>query len=231
MNLIKKLSVLIVFIIFTACGQQYRPSEPTRLGLIELKKLCEKDAGVTVYETIEADGYYDDTTQCLQCFDGLLDTPSQYIEFCADGTKNSSSYILKEPGCYRLTKIARDTNQCHAGIDERYANFVAEPYASFKQDNCIKVEPIERPSPGVGLFIRRDERTLAGKKFDISRYEYTIKSTNSNQKYGQYIGYSLQVYTVNGAQHKCGPKYYTDDGKPLIRPSLYKYFIRKIIQD
>jgi hypothetical protein len=135
-SVIKKLSSLIFIIICTACGS----SAP---GLDELKKLCEKDAGLTINETVEADGYYDATTNCHHCWDALINTPFDHLEFCDHESKRSPlTYILKEHGCYRLSKVQRDTGQCHAGIDKRIAKRVTEPSVSFKEEQCIKVESI-----------------------------------------------------------------------------------------
>jgi hypothetical protein len=208
-------------------------SETTTAGLENLKHLCEKDAGLIIYQTVNADGYYNDTTQCLQCFDALLVEPLQYIEFCSDGTKKSSNYLIKNSGCYRLTKEKKDSGQCHAGIDARYAKFAAEPYVSFKQDNCIKVEVIKEPSLGLGLYVKNERNVVVGDKFDISRSEHIIKSTKTNDIYARNINYSLGVHTVNGARYGCDRKYYKGYEEHIENQgylNIRRFFIKSVIK-
>ena len=221
----------MVCIICAGCGQQYRPSEPTRLGLIELKKLCEKDAGLTVYETVEADGYYDDVTKCHHCWIGLINSPFEYIEYCDHESKRSPlTYVLKEHGCYRLTKVKRDSGQCHEDIDKKIAKRVTEPSASFKEEQCVEVDSIDKPSLGAGLFLDKDEKLILKDNFEISRYEYTIQSADNGQKYGQFINYSLVVKTVGGAGYSCGSSAVIGERVSVKNPSFYKAFISKVIK-
>ena len=216
--------VLAVFIICTSCSEEIP-------GLNDLKKLCEKDAGLTIYKTVEADGYYDDITQCHHCWHELINTPLDNIEFCDHKSERSPlTYILKEHGCYRLSKVARSTGQCHEEIDKDVAKRVIEPFTSFKKDQCIKVDKIDNPSLGIGLFLLKDEKMISNDDFDISRYEYTIKSNNDNQIYGKYINYSLVRKTVGGAGYGCGSSAVTGQRVSVKNPSFYKAFISKVIE-
>jgi len=224
MNIIKKCSFLIVFILLTACGS----STP---GLDELRELCEKDAGLTINKTVEANGYYDDTTKCQYCWHDLINSPFDQVEFCDyESARHPLTYILKEHGCYRLSKVKRDSGQCHAEINKDIEKRVIEPFASFKEEQCINVESIDKPDMGLGLFLNKNEEVVVGNNFGVSRYEYTIKSFDDNQKYGQYINYSLVVKTVGGAQHVCNSPLLTGERVFVKNPSLYKTFIGKIIK-
>ncbi len=225
MNVIKRLCFVVFCIICTACGS-------STSGLDELKRLCEKDAGLTINKTVEAEGYYDDTTNCHHCWDALINTPFEYIEFCDyESDRPPITYILKEHGCYRLSKVKRDSGQCHPGIDKKIAKRVTEPSVSFKEEHCISVELIDKPNLGPGLFLNKDEGLIIKEDFDISRYEYTIKSIADDQKYGLYINYSLVVKTVGGACYGCGSSAVTGERVSIKNPSFYKAVISKVIKD
>jgi|GEM_PF-1982371 len=139
MRIIKQLCLLPLFALLTACGS----STP---GMDELKTLCEKDGGLKVYKTIEVDGFYDATTKCHHCWDALISGPFQYLDFCdLESERSPLSYVLEENGCYRLSKVSRDSGQCHAGVDKKIAKIVTEPTASFREKQCVKVERIDEP--------------------------------------------------------------------------------------
>ena len=224
-NGIKKIALFVFFILSTACGSSTH-------GLDELKRLCEKDAGLTIYKTVEADGYYDDTTQCHHCWHGLINGPFEYVEFCDHESKRHPlTYILKEHGCYRLSKVKRDSGQCHVEIDKDIAKGVIEPFASFKKEQCVSVESIDKPGLGLGLFLNKDEGLMMKDDFEISRYEYTIKSLSDERRYGEFINYSLVVKTTGGAGYSCGSSAVIGERVSVKSPSFYKAFISKVIKD
>lgn len=224
MNTLIKLSILLLILTCSACSSEKR-------GLAELKRLCEKDAGLTIYKTVEVDGYYDGTTICDHCWHALIKEPFKYIEFCDfESPRQPLTNILKDHGCYHLSKMKRDSGQCHAEIDEDVAKRVIEPYVSFKEDQCISVKPIKRPGFGVGVFLDKNEGLVDRDNFGISRYEYTIKAIDSNEKYGQFINYSLVVKTVGGAQHVCDSPLLKGKRVFVSNPSLYKAFTSKVIK-
>ncbi|MCP5214239.1 MAG: hypothetical protein H6995_04435 [Pseudomonadales bacterium] len=219
----KKLIILILLLACSGCDSE-------KVGLRELKRLCEKDAGLTINKTVEADGYYDDTTLCHHCWHGLLNSPFKYIEFCdLESERHPLTNAIKEQGCYRLTKVSRDSGQCHVEIDEDIAKRVIEPFVSFKKEQCIRAESIEKPTEGLGLFLNKDEGMVIERDFSISRYEYGIKSLDSNYEYGKFINYSLVIKTVGGAQHVCDSSLLTGERVTVKNPSLYKAFIKKVI--
>jgi hypothetical protein len=140
MKLIIKLGLLIIFILLTACGS----------GLDELKRLCEKDAGLTIYKTVEAEGYYDATAKAGG---RLLDSDYQFYEYC----NNDPSPVYPEPGCRRLTKVSRDTGSCDEEYDKTLMRFDRKGYAEFRKDHCIAVEKIEKPTARYKYEVEREE--------------------------------------------------------------------------
>ncbi len=50
-------------------------------NLEELRRLCEKDAGVNIYRSVDADGYYDGEMKGRH-FEVLIKSDFEFIEFC-----------------------------------------------------------------------------------------------------------------------------------------------------
>jgi hypothetical protein len=112
-------------------------------NLEELRRLCEKDAGVNIYRTVDADGYYDGEKK-----DGSLEvlfhSDFDFIEFCDDAPVYGS--MLKEPGCGRYTRVRADSGRCNKELQHILENSFGEPYASFRKDFCVEFELIEIPT-------------------------------------------------------------------------------------
>ena len=147
MNKIRSLSLLIACVVTTACGS----NTP---GLDELKRLCEKDAGLTINKTVEVDGYYDASSKT-----GTLGhlVPSDYIfsEFCS--FEPGESVLFDEVGCWRLIKVSRDTEKCNKAIDKILWRYGRKGYAEFRENNCIAVEKIEKPEAEYRYEVERKE--------------------------------------------------------------------------
>jgi len=218
-----KILIIFILLIFNfSCSSE-------KAGLDKLKELCEKDAGLTIYKTVEADGYYDDTTICHHCWHGLINSPYQYIEFCDfDSDRPPIMYILKDHGCYRLSKVKRDSNQCHIEIDSDINKKAVEPFVSFRDKQCISVESIDKPESELGLFLNIKKDVVIKNDFEISKYHHTIK--NNTQKIGELINYSLVVRTIGGAGYSCGSSAITGKRTNEKNPSFHKLFINKVIQ-
>ena len=134
MKVIKQASLSIIIILLTACGSNTS-------GLDELKSLCEKDAGLAIYKTVEADGYYDDTSTGVGA--NLIDSDYQFLEFCNNAPDFTRA--ITEPGCWRVSKVKRELDQCYERLDKRLGKYVVEPYPKFLNGHCLAVEKIEKP--------------------------------------------------------------------------------------
>ena len=185
-NGIKKIALFVFFILSTACGSSTH-------GLDELKRLCEKDAGLTIYKTVEADGYYDDTTQCHHCWHGLINGPFEYVEFCDHESKRHPlTYILKEHGCYRLSKVKRDSGQCHVEVDKDIAKRIIEPFVSFKEEQCISVEKIAKPESRYKYTVDSEELWIDKQRGVLIRKgNMRIEEINDGRLIAENISYSL----------------------------------------
>ncbi len=146
MKIVIKISLLIFFILLTACGS----STP---GLDELKALCEKDAGLTIYKTVEAEGYYDATAIGIGA--NLVESDYQFMEFCNYDPKFTRA--ITESGCWRVSKVKRDTGRCYERLDKRLSKFVVEPYPAFLKDNCLAIDKLEKPEAQYRYEVERKE--------------------------------------------------------------------------
>jgi hypothetical protein len=131
----KKLIMFTLVIICSSCSFEQD-------GLVTLRELCEKDAGLTIYKTAEADGYYDATTKggALRL---LIPSNFNFMEYC--NLEPNIASLFKEAGCWRLTKIPRKNGQCNETIDKILWRYDSKGYFEFKENYCIAVKKIEKP--------------------------------------------------------------------------------------
>lgn len=190
MNIIKKLIILIVFILLTACSLNAS-------GLDELKKLCEKDAGLTIYKTVEADGYYDATGNRMN----LIKSDYQFFEYCDENPMFTDS--IPEPGCWRMSKVKRESGQCYERLDKKLAKFVVEPYPEFLQHYCLAVEKIEKPTARYSYQSGLKSWPAKNGVSEFIRSYAQLKETESGEILGEYISYSYNVKPRHTSPRHC----------------------------
>ncbi len=177
MKKIRSLSLLIACITITACGS-------SSSGLNELKRLCEKDAGLKIYKTVEVDGYYDTTGNNM----AVAETDYQFIEFCDNNP--SLTDLIPGPGCWRVSKVKRESGKCYERLDKKLAKIVVAPYPEFLKEHCIAVKKIEKPEARYSF--NSDWRKWSGDD-DVSKYTRTdvyIKDSKSSEILGRFVTYS-----------------------------------------
>lgn len=134
----------------------------------ELRRLCALDAGQTVYETVQADGYFDATIDGAFIVSSLVagaGAKFSYIEFCNDKTSFANSPGVKVgPGCWRATKVARDKGNCNVDADNQMKKWIASPYPEFMKTQCISVEKIDKPTARYWFKGNIEERSFSGSK-------------------------------------------------------------------
>lgn len=133
----KKIAIVLLCLGLYSCGSDK--------GLAQLKALCEIDAGVEIYKTVEANGYYDAYTNCHHCWQDLIKSNYQFVEFCTKDNRDPLVYSIVDAGCYRVSKVHRDNSVCHLEIDKKINNKAVEPYIDFRKNHCISVEKIDKP--------------------------------------------------------------------------------------
>jgi len=192
---LKKLSVLFLVIASFACAAENE-------GLDELKRLCEKDAGLKIYKTVEADGYYNAYSES-GWGDALIKGPYQFYEYCDDSPSLSKAALIPEPGCYRLRKVHRKEGQCHQRIDEKLSTFVVAPYPKFLEEFCIEVQKIENPT---AIYSFHSESKSWSDKNGVSEFRRShvfVKDRLSSETLGEYISYSYNEKPRHTSPKSC----------------------------
>jgi hypothetical protein len=187
----KNLILIMLALIISACSSE-------EAGLAELRKLCEKDAGLTIYKTVEADGYYDDTGG----FDLVL-SPYKFYEFCDDSPSPSKFNVIPEPGCYRVEKVKRVAGVCHQGYDDALAKVVVDPYPEFLKKYCIAVEKIEKPTTKYSYHDDFKKWYSKNKSSKFTRSDVCLKNNDTDEVLGRYVSYSYNLRPGHSTAKSC----------------------------
>ena len=197
MKNIRPISLLIACIATTACGS-------STSGLDELKRLCEKDAGLKIYKTVEVDGYYD--TRGSNTI--VAETDYQFIEYCNDNPLPIEP--ITEPGCWRVSKVKRESGKCHEKIDKNMSKIVVAPYPEFIKEHCIAVEKIEKPEAEYRYEVERKEwwhDEGAGTK--MTQYVGRIVNNKTGEVLGVGKNYVLRPKRSTPPSFHCGSAHVT----------------------
>ena len=187
--------LLLLVLICTACSSEQR-------GLAELKRLCDKDAGLTIYKTVEADGFYNAYSN-NGITDYLIKGPYKFYEFCDESPSLSIYNIFPEPGCFRVIKVNRTNGQCDEKIDKALSKYIIDPYPEFLQEYCIEVEKIDKPKARY-IYNEQLNKWLASNKYsEFIRTEVSIEDRASNEVMGRYISYSYNVRPGHSSPKSC----------------------------
>ena len=185
--------VLGLTVLLSSCSSE-------KAGLDKLRELCEKDAGLTINKTVEAEGYYDATRKSGAL--GLL-VPSEFTfsEYC--NLEPNIASLFDEPGCWRLTKVSRETNQCSEKVDKILWRFARNGYSAFREKNCIAVEKIEKPTARYGYYsdFTKWYSEKEGSKF--TRSDVFIQNDLTKEILGRYISYSYNIKPGHSTAKSC----------------------------
>ena len=180
MNTLKIIALLALSVLLTACGSN---------GLDELKRLCEKDAGLIIYKSVKADGYYNAYSN-----DGitnaLIKGPYSYYEFCESSPSKSRYGLFPEPGCFRVKKVKREVGKCDKKIDKSLSRFIVAPYPEFLKDHCITVEKIEKPTARYSYHSGLKSWPAKNGVSEFIRSYALFKEAKSGNVLSEYISYS-----------------------------------------
>ena len=186
---------LIFFTCLLSACMQNKPVGYDAPGLGELKRLCAKDAGLKINKTVEAEGYYDATSDggVVRLIEkGLY----RFYEYCTDEPTYKN---ILEPGCWRMSMVRRASNQCDIHMDkelaetaDRLAPSVAVPYREFLKENCIAVEKIKEPTARYSYEVERKERWLnESEDTKIHQYIGKVMDNETGDVMAQRIDYLL----------------------------------------
>jgi hypothetical protein len=207
-----------IAIIFLCFGLYGCSSESD--GLATLKDLCEKDAGVTIYKTVEADGYYDAYTDCHHCWQELLKSKYQFVEFCDEKDRNPLAYAIPKSGCYRVLKEKRAGNSCYVDIDKKLTKKSVEPYVSFVKDHCIAVEKIDKPEARYSYHSDFKKWKSDNGNSEYTRSSVYILDQETKDILGRYINYSFNAKPGHTTARSCDS--FGDDYISFLEANLLK---------
>lgn len=165
-------------------------------GLRELARLCEKDAGFTLYSTAAVDGYYNSSGTV-----NIVSSPYAFFEYCKDTAY--PSHAISETGCFRLTKVDRASGNCHEGLDARLSSFKADPYPDFLSKNCIAVDKIEKPTTKYGVYDKLEKWRTRNGKSSFHRVESYIAEVESGDVLSRYVTYTFDFKPKLSAAVAC----------------------------
>ncbi len=188
MDVIKKLSLLMVLIVISSCSRGFKtPVGYDAPGLDELKRLCEKDAGLTINKSVEAKGYYDATRKGGVLWK-LIPSGFNFVEYC--NLEPNIMSLFDEPGCWRLIKISRETGQCNANVDKSLMRVASDTSIEYRKQNCIAVEKIEKPTARYSYQSGWREWVATDEVSKYTRTDVYIKDSQTSEVLGRYISYS-----------------------------------------
>ena len=116
----------------------------------ELRRWCEKDAGLEIHRVVRASGYFDAWASSYSPWQIILDTDYKFIEVC--DSMRRSYRPLSKPGCWRVTKVRRDSQQCHTGIDSEIRKKKDPRYVEFSKHQCFTAEKLAKPQAAYARF-------------------------------------------------------------------------------
>lgn len=173
-----------------------------RTGLNELRKLCEKDAGLRIFRTVEAEGYYDAYAES-GIADKLVTEKYNFYEFCDDSPSLSKSTAIPEPGCWRVKRVERSLGLCYERIDRMLAKVVVEPYPEFLKKYCIAVERLEKPT---ARYSYRSGRTVWPAKDGVAEFSRSyakIEVSGSDELLSEYVTYAYNKMPRYSSPQNC----------------------------
>ena len=169
-------------------------------NLEELRRLCEKDAGVNIYRSVDADGYYDGEKKGGS-LEVLVRSDFEFIEFCDENPVLKT--VLQEPGCARYTRVPADSGRCDPKVQHILDNSAAERYAAFRKESCVELELLDKPE--ARYFYETDLKTWSAedKSQRFTRIHVRISDTETTELMGEYISYSLVPTSSYGVSKSC----------------------------
>lgn len=169
-------------------------------GMDKLRELCEKDAGLTIYKTVEADGYYD--TYANSSIAGrLVKSEYKFFEFCDDSPFRFN--MIPDAGCFRVKRVRRDSGQCNKIIDKRLSEFIVDPYPEFLKEFCISAEKIDKPTARYSYHSKLERWTDTNQVSEFIRSSARFEELATGDVLSTYISYSFNKRPRHTSPKSC----------------------------
>ncbi|MCP5188622.1 MAG: hypothetical protein H6991_12725 [Pseudomonadales bacterium] len=169
-------------------------------NLEELRRLCEKDAGVNIYRSVDADGYYNGSVPETSFLE-LIKSDFEFIEFCDDNPLQNE--LLEGPGCGRMTRAPKSSGRCHPWLQKILDESYPEPYVRFRQDYCVQFESIPVATARYSFQTDLKAWQPKGGEGEFTRVRAWITDTNYSELMGEYISYSFNPNPGSSASRSC----------------------------
>ncbi|MEZ5547984.1 MAG: hypothetical protein R3E74_09430 [Pseudomonadales bacterium] len=178
----KKLIILILLLACSGCDSE-------KVGLRELKRLCEKDAGLKIYKTVEADGFYNAYSN-NGITEYLINGSYNFYEFCDSSPSPSRNTLFPEPGCFKVSKVIRKSGLCDERVDKALFRYDRPGFVDFREKHCIVVEKIEKPIAKYSYHSGLKSWSAKNEVSEFIRSYVQLKETANNEILSEYISYS-----------------------------------------
>ena len=195
-KLIQYITIFVSVFVLYSCSEyrEYRV-------LKELKALCKKDAGLSVYRTVNTDGYYD-ATRKNGAIRTLIQSPYKYVEYC--NLEPSYTSVFKEPGCWYVEKIVRaDGKECNKEIDKLLHKVDVNGYPEFRKNQCLKVKKVEKIQSKYGHYFEVDRWHDKNGISKFTKSRSYIKDINNNDLLMELVSYRVLIHEHSMVSKNC----------------------------
>ena len=141
--------------------------------------LCREQAGIWIYKTVQAEGFFNKKINCSERINFLMSTNFKFIEYCNDS--NLGSNPMREAGCWRLSKSSVEDPKCNQELTNYGIRGWRVINPNLPSNFCLSSEQIVAASAEYEYYMS-EEKIYASKDRDpqIYRNDWIIKRINSS---------------------------------------------------
>lgn len=153
-----------------------------------VRRLCAKDGGLRIHETMLAKGFLDESLNaysvlyCSACFEQLAKQQFEYIDIHVPGDPATAHPLAIRPGYYRLSLATRGDTRCERwkkNVNLRRWDEMLRNVGG-RADQCVAVDALpERPAGAVLTESR--ERVANLFRVDVRVHRYRVQDAQSDR--------------------------------------------------
>lgn len=178
-------------------------------GIEKLKEYCEKDAELTMGEVVYVDGYHISTKNCAFCAEDIIEGGFDFVEFTVE-QEHLARADYPELGYWRMEKVSKDSNQCHAYLQRRIEKKKKPNYKRFLKEYCIAAYPVEFLKSEYRYSDTKEwEKVVDSKdKSQLAKFKAEVVHTESGNTLSRKVSYALWPYPTSSLSY--GKSYHCD---------------------
>jgi len=151
-------------------------------------ELCKKEAGSWIYKQVLADGFFDASERCDDCWYPIVEDGYSYIDVCIEKPKIGA--IKLDAGCWRFFRANINDSSCRRDI----ARYTERKIKEKGENYCIAAEVIGAPKDEImSLFKERTIFTSEDGSETLSEEYWEIRDNKRNELLAQQKNYELHV--------------------------------------